>query len=91
MDRGDVAAQGVSSHMRPVSKKKSGSLKASHSKIANYKPPFGCGQSLQPCYASRPCTPRSTPVRQSVARVQAVTGCLLLPSIKREQGTRCIQ
>ncbi len=32
MDRGDVAAQGVSSHMRPVSKKKSGSLKASHLK-----------------------------------------------------------
>ncbi len=29
MDRGDVAAQGVSSHMRPVSKKKSGNLKAS--------------------------------------------------------------
>ena len=30
MDRGDVAAQGVSSHLRPVSKKKAGSLKASH-------------------------------------------------------------
>jgi len=32
MDRGDVAAQGVSSHMRPVSKKKLGSLTASHFK-----------------------------------------------------------
>ncbi len=38
-------------------------------KIANYKPPFGRPrQSLQPCYASRPCTPRSTPVRHGVLR-----------------------
>ncbi len=50
--------------------------------IANYKPPTGLATLL------RVATVHPTEYSgQSVARVQAVTGCLLLPSIQREQGT----
>ncbi len=81
MDRGDVAAQGVSSHLRPVSKKKAGrEFKGVAFKIANYKPPTLLR--VTTVYATEYSgAPRSTPVRQSVARVQAVISCLLLPSI----------
>ena len=81
MDRGDVAAQhvwGFASHMRLVSKKKSGSLKASHLNSKSllrvttvYATEYFCA-SVRGAY-------------------KAVTGSLLLPSILREQGTRCTQ
>ena len=57
-------------------------------KIANYKPLWQNWAEPTPLlrvttvYATEYSgAPRSSPVRQSVARVQAVTGCLLLPSI----------